>query len=709
MVRADAEALESDSTSGIARVLRFAYLLTTFVSAFLLFQVQPLISKFILPWFGGTPSLWTTCMLFFQILLFAGYAYAHLLTVHLRPRTQLIVHVILISAALATLPIIPDPSWKVADAGAPTLRVLLVLASTVGLPFFVLSTTGPLIQRWFSETHPQRSAYRLYALSNLSSLLALISYPLLVEPIIATRMQAVLWSGGFVLFAAGCACSVVGSSRLRCVGDTKAVSTSVAAPANPPTRGTMLLWLALVAVPSLMLLASTNQVCLDIVSVPFLWVIPLTLYLLSFILCFDSDRWYVRGLFVGLLPVSVVAITWVLAAGNSVGLVTQVVTHFIGLFVIAMCCHGELARTRPNPEYLTRYYLLISAGGAFGGIYVGLIAPLIHSGYVELNVGLFAALVVVLTACYRDEGWVLRGPQARFFAYGTVVTLAVLGFLLGENALSVASASRAVTRNFYGVLRVEEHNADDDHTHFRVLKHGRITHGVQFLAPTRRNSATTYYGPASGVGRALAATSSRPDRRIGAVGLGTGTLAVYGRPRELLRFYEINPEVVRLAREHFTFLGDCTAKVEIVLGDARISLEREDPQQFDVLAVDAFTGDAVPAHLLTREAFAVYLRHLAEDGLLAIHVSNRHLDLIPVVVAGAAAVGLHGRVVEDARQPEQEIESSTWVVLARDAKSLDSGPLAEFESLPRGNRILWTDDFSNLLDVVRFSKNERER
>ncbi|MGE0377712.1 MAG: spermidine synthase, partial [Planctomycetaceae bacterium] len=599
---------------------------TIFGSAFLLFQVQPLISRFILPWFGGSPAVWSTCMLFFQVVLFGGYLYAHLISTGLSSRWQAVVHAALLLTAAILLPITPDESWKPQAAENPTLRILLLLAASVGLPYFLLSSTGPLLQRWFSLQAPGVSPYRLYALSNVGSLLALVTFPFLVEPAFSSPMQAAIWSWGFRGFVLLCC---VCAARQWSISPTvrPRVATRGLEMGGSPSWGDRSMWFGLAAVASVMLLATTNQVCLDVATVPFLWILPLTIYLLSFILCFDGNRWYSRKTYVAMLFVSLIAVINTLMGGVNVSIILQVLVYLIGLFFCCMVCHGELASQKPGVRHLTSFYLLLSAGGATGGVFVGLIAPYVFAGYWELHVGLLACLLVTPLVYYRDQASVLYRGASRPIWTTILVTVSLLGVGLARHAWGMLGESIAVSRNFYGVLRVED-NAE--HTR-RALFHGTILHGMQFLDPEQRSIPTSYYGVRSGVGTVLRQHRAGERRRIGIVGLGVGTLATYGTPRDLFRCYEINPEVVRLAEEYFTFLSDTPAETEIILGDARLSLGHEPDQQYDVLVLDAFSGDAIPTHLLTREAADLYARHLRNDGILCVHISNIHFDLRPVV------------------------------------------------------------------------------
>jgi hypothetical protein len=695
-----------------SRGLLIVYSATVFLSAFLLFQVQPLIGKYILPWFGGTPGVWTTCMLVFQVLLFGGYLYAHLTSRWLGPRAQAGVHVALLAVACLALPIIPGEAMKPTGSREPITAIVLLLGLTVGLPFFALSATGPLLQDWQSRTHPGRPPYRLYALSNAASLLALISFPAVFEWLFATPFLARVWSWSFAAFAILCAICAVGmASRRRTIGaePIKAIRRDV----PRPTWGTRLQWFALAIIPSTLLLATTNQVCMDVASVPFLWVLPLTLYLLSFILCFESDRWYSRAYVMPATAVAFGGVCWVLAAGIHAELWLQATTFFVAFFLSAMVCHGELFARRPHPEHLTGYYLVISAGGAAGGIFVGIVAPLIFPGYYELHLGLFACAALMLFALYTD-------PKSRFSrgrpswawlcfllaagAFGALLLDNMQdmgGYQLAAEADSAARGAKSYVltreRTFYGILRVTnfELNYKDQIRQVNILVNGRTTHGIEYTDPEFWLVPTSYYDVVSGIGRLLAHGADKP-RRVGVVGLGTGTVAAYARPGDTFRFYEINEHVEPIARRYFHFLERCRGKVEVVPGDARLSLERESvPQNFDVLVLDAFSSDAIPVHLLTREAFAVYLRHLAPNGVLAVHTSNLHFELRPVVEASADAYHL-SMVTIQSEETNYGGLGSDWELISRNSQALDTVWIRQGASAASPRRVLWTDDHASL-------------
>ncbi len=690
------------------------YAATIFLGAFLLFQVQPVMGKWILPWFGGGPAVWTVCMLFFQAALLAGYAYAHLVRTRLGERGQALVHLAILAVALVMLPIAPSASWKPEGVGDPTWRILLVLATSVGLPYLALAATSPLLQAWFSAAYPGRSPYRLFALSNAGSLLALATYPFLVEPALGLKTQAAIWSAGFVAFVVLCAGCAIRAGWLKAA----AAALSPASPAAPASAapaveyvrpGIMarVLWLALPACGSVLLLAVTSQMCYDVGPEPFLWVLPLGLYLVTFILCFESDRVYLRPVFWPLLVPATAGILWLLYENVDAPILYQIVGYSAGLFVACMVCHGELSRLKPHPRHLTSFYLTLSAGGAVGGVLVAVVAPLVFPAYYELHVGLWTCMLLAVIAwLYERRTRGSRGPAWAFPLVGVsaVAGLVAAAVLLVQEAGDQIKDAQSVSRNFYGLLRVTEFNPDDPENAYRILYHGRIMHGLQYEEGPLRSEPTTYFGPNSGVGLALLNRRHDGPMRVGVVGLGTGTLAAYGRTGDTFRFYEINPAVRRLATSRFTYLADSAARCDVVLGDGRLSLEREPPEEYDVLALDAFSGDAIPVHLLTEEAFQIYQRHLKPDGVLAVHTSNRFVDLEPVVLGLAERFGLGWAIIDDQNVGgSEEFSESTWILLSHDRNFLERGAIRSAATPPQSKcapRLL-TDDYSDLFSLLR--------
>lgn len=676
------------------------YALTIFIGAFLLFQVQPLIGKYILPWFGGSPEVWTTCMLFFQTLLLAGYVYAHLSVRFLRPRMQAAVHLLLLVVALGMLPIAPEAGWEPKDANNPTLHILLVLTASIGLPYFVLASTSPLMQSWLARTRVGAKPYRLFALSNAGALLALGSYPLLVEPALSRGQQGLVWSLGLGLFAAASGLCAVRLWRHSKAGSKPPAQRDVTtSPLVGPVAGRRLLWLALPAGASVVLLAVTNKICLDLAAMPFLWVLPLSLYLLSFIICFDNQRWYVRRIFLIALLLSIIAVTWLRAEETNIPVQMEMGIYLAALFACCMVCHGELFRLRPAPRLLTSYYLMIAAGGAIGGFFVAVVAPLVFKTYFELYLGLVASCLFALLAnpspALRSRRWVWVGLIC---LVGILTMVIEVGRANADEKLLIRS------RNFYGVLRLWEEYADDPDRRRYVMQHGTTIHGLQFTDPSRRRRPTAYYGPGSGAGLTMRFFPRKAPRRIGIIGLGVGTLAAYGATGDVFRFYEINPAVKRLAETHFTYLADSPARTEVIMGDARLSLQREPPQQFDMLFLDAFTSDAIPVHLLTVEAFDIYLKHLKPDGVLAVHISTYHLDLELVILKLAEHFRLQTAWIGSDDNEQEGILSCDWILLTNNEEFLNVEQIQHAARAPKADfhRIrLWTDDHVNLLEILR--------
>ncbi len=653
--------------------------------------MQPLIARLILPWFGGSAAVWTTCMLFFQTLLLAGYAYAHGSAGRLVPRAQAAVHTLLLGASLVVLPIAPAESWKPQGGEEPVTYILLVLAAAVGLPYFLLASTSPLLQAWFARARAGENPYRLFAVSNLASLLALVGYPFLVEPFLGARDQVSLWSGLYALFALLCAGLAWMAAGARHAGRAGTEDRS-----RPPARSDYSLWLALSATGSVLLLAVTNHITQNVASIPLLWLAPLTLYLLTFILAFEGRGFYRTEIAWSFVLVWIAGMAWLLVdTSHQFDLYLQLGMYLSGLFVGCLFCHGELYRSRPAARYLTAYYLTISAGGALGGLFVAVVAPLAFDGYYELGLALVALAFLA---------------AVRFANLNQIARLASLGMVMAAAGCALYDGLRyqkdvlVSARNFYGVLRVKEYGAEGSANHLRRLVHGVIMHGEQYLDPAQRAKPTTYYQETSGVAAAIRSFGARPSIRVGLIGLGAGTLAAYGRNGDTYRFYEINPQVIAVAKREFTYLGDSAAKTEIALGDARLNLEREAPQGFDVLAVDAFSSDSIPVHLITKEALGAYLRHMKPDGIVAFHVSNRFLDLVPVVARLAKEHGAHAALVDEESGEDEDRTTSTWVLVSRDARALErpeimaAGATAPEE---RPEWRAWTDDYSNLIQILK--------
>lgn len=740
---------------------------TSFLSAFLLFQVQLIVSKSILPWFGGSAAVWTTSMLVFQVLLLGGYIYSHVISARLSAVEQTRIHLALLSIAFLVVltlsflwpsAITPGASWKPQPGGDPTRNVVAIILVSAGLPFFVLSTTGPLLQRWFAGLGGGSGTYKLYSISNLGSLLGLLAFPFLLEPTLRMKTQGTLWTILFWGFVAGCA---------TCAWKARKAPEETHTTVNPATEGTQTsvlnyaLWFLLAACPSSLLLATTNLLCQEVTSVPLLWVLPLSLYLLTFILCFDNPRWYQRSIFHPLFGVALFLTCAALIVGD---MQTPTILLPVLLFLGCMICHGELVRLKPGVKRLTSFYLTISAGGAAGGIFVGIVAPHLFTFFTEFQWTLAAMVILLLVCLFLDPAsWIFerdfRVPaglvvgvilaaylgglwlpdvqqllvKLRFYPIALLLGAFVVlsSYLLGRGHSSHARGFRFVqvcvvciavlamvalersthsilepylsSRNFYGVIRVFRTRRG------RMLMHGRTLHGAQ-LDPPYEREPITYYGKKSGIGILL---ENHPKRsvpgenlRVGLVGLGAGTLAAYGRPGDYFRYYEINPDVVQLSagpKPVFTYLRDSAAHVDVELGDARLLLEQElahgQPQKFDVLVLDAFSGDAIPVHLLTREAFETYWQHLDPDhGIIAVHISSRHINLFPVLQGTVAY--FHADSVTDVNTADDPFTTSCWVFLARNPGDLNIPGLPHAAPMPFAPR-LWTDDYSDIFRLIQ--------
>jgi hypothetical protein len=711
------------------------FALTILISACLLFQVQPLVARAILPWFGGSAAVWTACMLFFQVFLVAGYLYAWWLA-RLTPRRQAGIHLTLLAASLLALPILPGEAWKPLTPDHPIEHILVLLAATTGLPYLLLTTTNPLVQSWFARARPGASPYRLFALSNLGSLAGLVLYPVAVEPWLPLRWQSVCWSIAYALYAllamrlawlarrlpiTRAADAPVDTSNASVAADrTASAQTAVGAqPAGDIAArrsshlATTLPWLALPACASVLLLAFTTHITQNIAPMPFLWILPLGLYLTSFILCFAHRRWYDRRLYLPLLALGFGAICiTLLPAQAHPGIDLLLPLYAATLFTACMVCHGELARLKPDPRELTRYYLMIAIGGAIGGLLVGIVAPALFDDLLELPIGMVITAVAL-------AGVLLLAPrasaerQALHVASGSpglprAISIACLLYACGlGTALWLIRADRtensiAAMRNFHGALRVDEQGSGEMRE--RRLTHGTITHGKQFLDPARSRWPTTYYAADSGIGRAITAQRIRqPTINLGMVGLGAGTLATYGLAGDRIRIYELNPLVRDVANHYFSYLEESPAQITFAMGDARLSMEREPSSGFDILAIDAFSSDSIPVHLLTAEAFAIWFRHIGPEGMLAVHISNRYLDLEPVIATAAAHLGATARVVESDGDNARAVYGSTWVLLSKHPSVLESAALAGASRplAPRHAVSLWTDDYSDLISILR--------
>ena len=678
---------------------RTLYAAAIFLNSFLLLLLEPIAGKQLLPLLGGSSAVWITCLVFFQTALLIGYLCADAIAAWLPARAQTASYLALLLAAVAQAALVLNRPI-VASTEHPVLSVFKLLTTTIGLPFVLLCATSPLLQAWYARAADARSPYRLFAVSNLASLLALLLYPSLVEPFFALHAQTMYWFIAFVICAVLCG-EIAWSARTAMPAELAAPDTSDA----PPSLADRSLWLLLAACGSFLLCAVTGYLTTRVVAMPLLWIAPLLMYLLSFVIAFrgfEPKRTFFICLAVLLAGMAFNLYDYHADLSQSKHLVLQWLDHFadasikiplfcLGLLVACIFCHAELHRRRPATRHLTSFYFLLALGGALGSIFVGVIAPLLFRDSYELALGL-----VFTTALAVAVGWSSRWQRVAWLL-ATVGTLFILGYEVQQSRASAI----ARMRSFYGVLRVTEANYPDDAAPRRTLFHGPTEHGTQFMTPDLRGEPTTYYTRNSGVGMALELCCANRPRRVGLIGLGAGTLAAYGRPGDVFRFYEIDPLVVRVAREDFTYLADSKAHIEIVLGDARLSLERESPQRYDVIAVDAFSGDAIPVHLLTTQAFALYRRHLTPNGIIAIHVSSHFLELAPEIRLEAEHAGLGAVLISAAEDPDSLGYDSDWVLVAADRDFLTRREVQQAQSridMPRGVR-LWTDDYNSLLPI----------
>jgi hypothetical protein len=725
--------------AGLAR--RGLFILVVLVGSFLLFLVQPMVARAALPLLGGAPSVWNSAMLVFQVLLLGGYAYAHALT-RWSFRRQAVVHLCLLALAALTLPVtladVPPPA-----AGWEVLWAPALVAATVGPVFLLLSAQASLMQLWYAGIAGARDPYRLYAASNIGSFAGLLAYPFWLERKMALAEQSLVWTWGYLALIALAA--LTAASRWKVTEEEEPSHVSSAEAVPPVPRRTLLLWLALAAVPSGLMLSTTTLLTTDLMAMPLLWIIPLGAYLLSFPVAFSSE-----GLWVGILsryaPILLLLVGGfaMISGGQSNPAIALAMVAL--LFVLSVALHGRLYALRPHPRRLTFFYLMVAAGGALGGTFTALIAPVLFDWVYEHALLLLTAALLIPQASFvpfvtrfwqagdrRRLGLaaaavlmaaVLAWFLARAVEQGQgesilllVVAIIAIGLLLigkrwafaaafallmlGHGGLSTLrlSAEGARSRSYFGVYTVEERPDEG----LRRLNHGTTMHGQQFLDPARRREPTSYYGRTAGIGLAMGAAGLEAE--IGVVGLGVGTLACYRRPGQDWTFFEIDPAVVRYSQDRtFTFLSDCAPRTRIVIGDARLRLAEEPAGRFDLLAIDAFTSDAIPMHLMTREAFSVYDRALAEDGLLLMHISNRFLDLAPMVAALAEQGGWHGVLRDDTEHAEGQ-SASVWIALARDEARLDQLQAASagtWTGLPPPAAQAWTDDDSSLIALLRF-------
>lgn len=707
----------------MSRIIHALYIGTVFLGAMLGFQIQPLISSALLPWFGGSPAVWTVCLLFFQTALFAGYYYAFRLIRLVTVRGQALIHSGLLCAALL-VPVLPGTSWKPHGDENPNLKILWLLASHTGLPFLALSATGPLLQVWFLRLFPGKSPYRLYAFSNAGSFLGLISVPFFLQVWFSLPQQATIWYGclsTFCVLMMACAATAVFSERKVAKEERvakqrfRAPKSAISHQSSQPAR-IQRLWFLLAMVPTVLLAAITNKLTTDVSPVPFLWVAPLTIYLASLVVCFSNEHWAARRFWLpvmsALLLASAVLISlkessWVLAS-----LPLQFGIHFGTLMAACMVCHGELVRLKPivsdgselDDMQLTSFYLVMALGGAAGGFFTAVVAPLVFPFYLEYHVGLLASALLPAVIIWPHVRSKLRDAHRATMRVTVVTGIVALTSLLIFDVVQTLRSSYLISRSFFGVIRVVEYRPTGSPIATAYMEfHGTTMHGFQSANQELAKVPTTYFNPTSGIGIALTNHHQDQTRRVGIVGLGVGTLAAYGRAGDVVDFYEIDPVVRDLAQNFFRYLGDCKAAVNVVSGDARLSLEAlPGHNPYDVLVLDAFSSDAIPAHLLTAEAFDIYRQHLADDAIVAVNISSRHFDLRPVLAGHARRLNWSVLCVHNFAMAATVASSpSYWVLMSPHEESLSIPKLAELKRVPMDETIDWTDARHSPFGILR--------
>ena len=684
-----------------------AFATTIFLSAFLFFWAQPLLGRFVLPWFGGVPAVWSACLLFFQGILFAGYAWAHWILKLKRIRLQVTVQVLLCACAGVTLPLVPDAYWSHHGLDQPPLLIMVMLITVAGMPCLALAATTTLAQAWFANQYPGRSPYRLYALSNAASLLALVFSTTVFELHFSRVEQAKIWSIGFGLYAFALLFAGMRSAKAKVENKERPIREKAEAP-RAEGKPQIWLWLALPFCSSVLLLAFTAKLTQDFAVVPFLWTLPLGIYLITYIMAFDNPRWYPRQICGRALPVALAVVWGILFFSRlpgASGFILQLIGCLAVLFIGCLFCHGELYRFRPEPEKLSQFYLCIAAGGTWGGVVVALLAPMVFFSHAELPLGLFGCAMLGAWIYLRENRPRAEFPRtvraAGYIVGGVLVYgLAWLGYANSNEVGTIAA-----DRNFFGVINIRERGMNSETNKRRVMVHGSTIHGTQFLQPARRREPAAYFGSDGGFGRTWAILSDQPNLRIGAIGLGAGTIAAYTRAGDELRFYEVNRLVIKMANSHFTFLHDSPADLTVIEGDGRLSLEQEEKYDFDLLVIDAFNSGTIPIHLLTEEAFATWNNHVAQFGVIAVHITNRHLDLAPVLAASARKHGFEAVVISHRVDRENQqgtgLRSSDWCVLTRDDRVMEQLSFAENATALAAKGIPWSDETSSLISILK--------
>jgi len=672
------------------RLRPLLYAIAIALSAALLFVIEPAAAKALLPEFGGSAGVWIACVLFFQVTLLLGYLYAYALTRTVPARAQATVHIALLAACVCLLPWRPPTAQA---GGNPSLAIVSILAASIGLPFFALCTTSPLLQSWYAQGSSAQASstqsgarfpYRLFALSNAASLVALLAYPVGIEPLLTLSHQFLAWSTGFVIFAATAAVCALGARGTAAPADEEDTTKVQQRPPHRP-----LLWIALAACAATLWPAVSNHLSQEVAAIPLLWVEPLAIYLLSFILCFEGRGWYKPRIYRVLLPLACLTFAWRLQ-GAAGGIAWELPLIGAALFICCMFCHGELARLKPEPKQgLAFFYLTIAVGGALGAAFVSLFAPNVFRTYLELPIGVAACFVLSMPLLYG------RGSPRQLLRLALVAAIA----FAAASRFAAGREDLVRTRNFYGTLQIADSGSGDDK--IRSLYNGKVLHGIQYQTPVRSRIAAAYYPPESGVGQAMRWLPHQQPWRVGVVGLGTGTLAVYGRTGDSFRFYDINPAVIDVAWRYFHFLSESAAKVETVQADGRLGLQREAARSLNMIALDAFSGDSIPIHLLTREAFQMYFDRLAPGGVVVIHVTNRYLDIASVVAALAADLHKPLVIVHNPSDALRHIQAADWAILADRREDLADLEPFNNASVTSRKAPVWTDDYSDLFEILR--------
>ncbi len=700
------------------------YLFIIFIGAFLLFQVQPLIAKLILPLFGGGAAIWTACLLFFQAFLLLGYGYSHYLTKVTTIKRQVSIHLVLLAISLAFLPL--TLSYGVGDwseifiQNSPLAGIVVLLVFSIGLPYLLLASTGPLVQRWLSYQDSSKLPYKLYSLSNVASLLALLSYPFIFEPQLTLSHQILFWSVGYVIFTlffARLSLQMLKKPAGLIVSNEHAVRKSTV------NRTTIALWLLLAATGVVLLVSTTNAMTQNIPPVPFLWILPLCIYLLTFIISFHSPRWYVRWYWFVLFIISSFAAILMFFIGSQFDIISQVVIYSVILFSACMLCHGELARLKPSVEDLTLFYLNMSLGGFLGSAFVAFVAQNVFDQFLEFPIAILTVYLLfclclraktteeqtsLVTQEFEHRALISDRSLIKISIISCIVLLVFFSYLNSLFAQSNIDSSR----NFYGILSVKDVQVNGSLE--RRLIDGSTSHGTQALTPLADGSdditPRSYYRANTGIAVALIQMEQLKQEQginVGIIGLGAGTLAAYGQEGDKYTFYELNPDVLLMANKHFSYLALSKANVEVIIGDGRVSLVNElnegKVNNFDVLVIDAFSGDSIPAHLLTEEALVIYFQQLNLDGVLAIHISNSHLDLTSLTRGLAKAYNKQALYFKTIKGPVGSNEAE-WVLLTNNQSFLNNSVVKQFSSAwPQSSNktLVWTDDYSNLLSVLK--------